>query len=148
MGQAHIGLFVLSTNLLGELPTRSIEVTQRAQATPSRHRERMRAAYARCLRSVSGARISTKHRYGSASGRREAGESGTWEYNDLVEFSEAEAAQQTKNVLSSFFPPCGGGLGGAAQNEKNFLGLHTRVVASMSEAHSFVRITRRSARTS
>ncbi len=75
----------------------------------------MRAAYAKCLRSVSVYSTTTKHRYESASDRREAGESGTWEYNDLVEFSEAEAAKQTKNPFLHFFRLAAGGQGGAAQ---------------------------------
>lgn len=92
-------------------------------------------------------RDTTKHRYESASGRREAGESGTWEYNDLVEFSEAEAAKQTKKSFPSFLSPCGGGSGGSRTKMNRIFGVCTREWERACP-EAFVRTIRRSARTS
>ena len=39
----------------------------------------------------------------SASERREAGESGVWEYNDLTELLEAEATDANQNFLAISF---------------------------------------------
>lgn len=62
-------------------------------------------------------------RIGVRLGRREAGESGTWEYNDLVELLEAEAAKQTKNFLSFIFAFRRGVRGEPEKMARKFLGL-------------------------
>lgn len=115
MEQAHAGLLVPQHNPL-EWTTIKLKRSHQASASNTEQASRANASgLCEVAVKVSLYRTTAKRRYRSASGRREAGESGTWEYNDHVKFSEAEAAKQTKNPFLHFFRLAAGGLGGAAQ---------------------------------
>ena len=95
VGQAHTDLLARQRKQLWTPWTSSKSLSEHKQHRAGHANE--------CERPMRGAcdvwadiRAATRVRYGSASGRREAGKSGVWEYNDLTELLEAEPTAQPK----------------------------------------------------